>query len=179
MAQRLLGAMYWAVPITMPVWVTGAASTALAIPKSVSFTWPGRRDEDVAGLDVAVHQPGGVRDLQGAAGLLEHVQRVPQREPAGALEDRVQRFTVDQFHHQVRGAALAVHLGFAVVVHAGDARVVEHRDGAGLGAESFDELRVGGVLRLEHLDGDAATQRESMPSHTWPMPPVAMRRCSR
>lgn len=34
------GAMYWAVPITMPVWVTGAASTALAIPKSVSFTWP-------------------------------------------------------------------------------------------------------------------------------------------
>ncbi|CFE38920.1 Uncharacterised protein [Mycobacterium tuberculosis] len=32
--------MYWAVPITMPVWVTGAASTALAMPKSVIFTCP-------------------------------------------------------------------------------------------------------------------------------------------
>jgi hypothetical protein len=32
--------MYWAVPITIPVWVTGAASTALAMPKSVSFTVP-------------------------------------------------------------------------------------------------------------------------------------------
>ncbi|SKU64821.1 Uncharacterised protein [Mycobacteroides abscessus subsp. abscessus] len=32
--------MYCAVPITMPVCVTGAASTALAMPKSVSFTWP-------------------------------------------------------------------------------------------------------------------------------------------
>ena len=150
--------MYWAVPITMPVWVTGAASTALAMPKSVSFTCPGRRDEDVAGLDVAVHQACGVRDLQGAAGLLEHVQRVAQRQPAGALEHGVQRLAVDEFHHQVRGAALAVHVGLAVVVDAGDARMVEHRDRACLGAEPFDELGVLGVLGLEHLDRDAAAQ---------------------
>ncbi|SLH74942.1 Uncharacterised protein [Mycobacteroides abscessus subsp. abscessus] len=34
------GAMYCAVPITMPVLVTGLASTALAMPKSVIFTCP-------------------------------------------------------------------------------------------------------------------------------------------
>ena len=118
----------------------------------------GRGDQDVARFDVAVHQAGGVRDLQCAAGLLEHVQRVPQRQPAGAFEHRVQRLAVDEFHHQIGGAALAVHIGFAVVVHAGDAGMVEHRDGAGLGAEPFDELRVRGVLGFEHLDGDAPAE---------------------
>ena len=118
----------------------------------------GRGDQDVARLDVAVHQAGGVRDLQRAAGLLEHVQRVPQRQPAGALEHRVQRLAVDQLHHQVGGAALAVHVGLAVVVDAGDARVVEHRGGARLGAEPLDELGVRGELGLEHLDRDAAAQ---------------------
>ena len=37
----------------------------------------GGSDQDVARLDVAMHQTGGVRDLQRTPGLLEHVQRVP------------------------------------------------------------------------------------------------------
>ena len=41
---------------------------------------PGGRDQDVAGFDVAVDQPGGVGDLKRPAGLLEHVERVPQRQ---------------------------------------------------------------------------------------------------
>ena len=41
------------------------------------FHLAGRCDEDVARLDVAVHQTGGVRDLECAAGLLQHVQGVP------------------------------------------------------------------------------------------------------
>jgi hypothetical protein len=114
----------------------------LGDPEVGELDLPGRRDEDVAGLDVAVHEAGGVSDLQGATGLLEHVQRMPQRQPPGALQHRVQRLAVDEFHHQVRGAALAVHVGLAVVVHARDAWVVEHRDGARLGAEPFDELGV-------------------------------------
>ncbi len=40
---------------------------------------PGGGDQDVARLDVAVHQAGRVGHLQGTPGLLEHVQRVPQR----------------------------------------------------------------------------------------------------
>ena len=139
--------MYWAVPITMPVWVTGAASTALAMPKSVSFTWPVGVIRMLPGLTSRCTRPARVGDLQRAAGLLEHVQGVPQRQPAGALEHRVQRLTVDQFHHQVGGAALAVHVGLAVVVDAGDAGVVEHGDGARLGAEPFDELGVGRSTR--------------------------------
>ncbi len=46
----------------------------------------GGRDQDVAGFDVPVDQPGGVCDLKRAAGLLEHVERVPQRQAAGAFD---------------------------------------------------------------------------------------------
>ena len=119
---------------------------------------PGRGDQDVARLDVAVHQARGVGDLQRAAGLLEHVECVPQRQPSGALDHGVQRLAVDQLHHQVGGAARVVELGLAVVVDAGDAGVVEHGDRAGLGAEPLDELGVGRELGLEHLDGDLAAE---------------------
>ena len=102
----------------------------------------GRGDEDVAGFDVAVYQAGGVRHLQCPAGLLQHVQGVPQRQPAGSFDHRVQRFAVDQFHHQIGGAALTVHVGLAVVVHGGDAGVVQHGDRAGLGPEPLDEFRI-------------------------------------
>ena len=44
------GEMYWAVPITSPVRVIGAASTARAMPKSVSFTSPSSRTRMFAGL---------------------------------------------------------------------------------------------------------------------------------
>ncbi len=38
----------------------------------------GRGDQDVAGFDIAVHQACGVRDLQRASGLFEHVECMPQ-----------------------------------------------------------------------------------------------------
>ena len=119
---------------------------------------PGRGDQDVARLDVAVHQAGGVGDLQGATGLLEHVQRVPQRQPAGALDHRVQRLAVDQLHHQVGGAALAVHVGFAVVVHAampGWLSIATVRASARNRSTNSGSDENSG---LEHLDRDAAAQ---------------------
>ena len=74
------------------------------------------------------------------------------------LSTELQRLTVDQFHHQIGGATLVVHLGLAIVVHAGDAGVVEHRGGARLNPESLDELGVRGEFLLEHLDRDAPAQ---------------------
>ena len=53
--------------MTEPVWVRfslGAAGMARAMPKSATFTWPGRRDEDVAGLDVAVDDAVAVGEAE-------------------------------------------------------------------------------------------------------------------
>ena len=116
---------------------------------------PGGGDQDVAGFDVAVHQTLIVGCLQRPARLFEHVQGIGQRQSAHAGDDGVERFAVDEFHHQVgewfAGAAVG---GFAVVEDVGDARVVEHGRDLRLGAEPGSELGAIGVLGLEHLDGD-------------------------
>ena len=46
------------------------------------------RDQQVARLDVAVHEAGGVRGLQGGRGLGDDVEHLVGREHALALEDR-------------------------------------------------------------------------------------------
>ena len=52
-------------PITAPVRVSPSfPPPARAIPKSVTFTWPGGRDEHVAGLHVAVHHAVLVRERE-------------------------------------------------------------------------------------------------------------------
>ncbi|COW33557.1 Uncharacterised protein [Mycobacterium tuberculosis] len=43
-------------------------------------------------------------------------------------------------------------------MHAGDARMVQHRGGARFGPEPFDELRIGGELALEHLHRNTPAQ---------------------
>ena len=81
------GEMYCAVPITRPVRVTGTWWATLAMPKSVIFTLAAGSDQQVARLDVAVHQRAGVRDLQRAAGLVEHVEGAAGGQPALPGED--------------------------------------------------------------------------------------------
>ena len=76
------GERYCAVPTTMPVRVSGVASRAWAMPKSVSFDHAVGPDQQVARLDVAVHDAGAVRGGQPVGGLAEHVQRPVDREPA-------------------------------------------------------------------------------------------------
>ena len=89
--------------MTMPERVTGTASAALAMPKSVSFTAAVGADQDVARLDVAVHEPALVRRLQRPRGLLEQPQRLVRVDRA-AGDERGQRLAADQLHHQVGGA---------------------------------------------------------------------------
>ena len=76
-------------------------SAARAIPKSVILTVRARRDQQVGGLHVAVHDPGLVRRTERVGGLGEQVaggvgvQRVP------GLEQGRERLAVDELHHQV------------------------------------------------------------------------------
>src|SRR5690606_2575104 len=118
----------------------------------------GGGDEDVARLDVTVHHTGGVRGLERAAGLLEHVEALVDRQLAQPGQHRVQRLALHQFHHQIGGLARARVVGLAVVVDARDAGVVQLGRGLGLGAEPLPEGRVGGEFGLEDLDRHPAVQ---------------------
>src|SRR5690606_17187962 len=108
---------------------------------------PVGRDEQVAGLDVAVHQTGGVRGLQRGGRLRDDVEGLVGAQGAVALEDRGERLTGDELHDEVGAAVL-----LAVVEDAGDALVVDERRVARFGAEALEEPGVPHVLVLEDLD---------------------------
>ena len=108
-------------------------------------------DQQVARLDVAVHDAGPVRGVQGAGGLGDDVEHDVGVEPAVPLDDLGQRLAVDQLHDQVRAAERAV---LAVVEDPGDPGVGERGREARLGAEPGTELLVVGVHGRQHLDRD-------------------------
>ena len=114
-----------------------------------------RRDQQVAGFDVAVHEARGVGGVQRVGGLRDDVEHAVGREHALALEDGRQRLTGHEFHDQ-EGAAVF----FAVVEDVGDALVVDQCGVPRLGAEPLEEPRVAQVLVLQDLDRDGATDDE-------------------
>ena len=113
-------------------------------------------DQQVARLDVAVHDPGPVGGVQGAGGLGHDVQDDVGVQPPVAFQDLRQGLPVDQFHDQV-GAAEGAFL--AVVEDPGDARVRQRGRVAGLGPEPGPELLVARVHRGQHLDRDRPAQQ--------------------
>ena len=67
---------------------------------------------------------------------------------------------MDELHHEVRPARL----GRAGVEHAGDVRMVHHRQGLPLGLEAGDHLP-GVHARLDDLEGDLAADRLRLLGH--------------
>ena len=111
-----------------------------------------RAYQQVARLDVAVHDALLVGGVQGVGGLRDQRHRARRGEPADPAEGTGQGVALHVLHHQERGAVLA-----AVVVHVHHAGVVDGGHGAGLAAEAFGEaglLQQGGQQDL-HRDGTA------------------------
>ena len=119
----------------------------------------GGRDEDVARLDVPVHESDRVGGVEGTSGLLEHVERVPERQLTFAGQHVGQGLAHDEFHHQVGQGAAGGGIGdLPVVVHGRDPGVGDPGGDLGLGTEPVHELGVGGELGLEDLDRDPAVE---------------------
>ena len=110
-------------------------------------------DEDVAGLDVAVDEPGGVGRGERARHGGPDAGDLARRQGAAALEDGREVLPVDQLHDDVRAGRVR-----AVVVDGHDVRVAQRRGRLGLLAEARREVGIAQVLGAEQLDRHVAAE---------------------
>jgi len=88
-------------------------------PEVSDLHLPVPADQQVAWLDIPVHQAGRMRGLQRSRGLREQVQG-PRWAHRPLFQQLGQRRPVDQFHHQVRSDR---RIGLVVVIDLRDARM--------------------------------------------------------
>ena len=108
--------------------------------------------EDVAGLDVAVHEAERVRGLEPVRDLTEDVHDAGRRESAGG-DQRLEARTRDELHGDVELLAM-----LADLVHRHDVRVVDRGRDARLALEARAGRLVVRDLRRHHLQRDLAPQ---------------------
>ncbi len=128
----------------------------LGEPEVEDLEVPVAGQEEVLGLEVAVHDAARVRGGDAAGELQRPAERGRGRRPAGA-QPVAQRLAFEQLADQERRALVA-----AEVVDGEDVGVVERRRGARLALEPLQPLGVPRHLRRQHLD-----------RHLPPQPPVA------
>ena len=109
-------------------------------------------EEEVRGLDVAVHQAARVRVLERAGDLTTDVRGLRRAQARAGVEHGAQAAAGEQFEHHERDVVLAP------VVHRHHVRVVEAGGDLGLGPEAAQEAGVLGEGEVQHLDRDAAAQ---------------------
>ncbi len=110
-------------------------------------------DEDVARLDVAVHDTVAMRIGERLGDPCSHGGRLQRRQRSLGADDRGERFPVDVFHDDEVGR-----LRLAPVEDRDDVGVAQVGGGLGLSAEALDEGVVGGELREEHLQRHEAVE---------------------
>jgi hypothetical protein len=102
---------------------------------------------DVGGLDVAVDDALLVRVVERAHELDADLDDRLGRQQLLRVEHVFERAALDQFHRDVRMAALV-----ADVEHRHDVRVRQHAGALGLAQEPDVVFRIAAQLRLQHLD---------------------------
>ena len=102
-------------------------------------------DEDVARLDVAMHEPGLVGGVERRRHLVEQRQRAGPRERA-AGDERRERRAADELHRDEQPV-----VGLDGLVHGDDVRMLERGLHPALAAEATDELLAGAEARVEEL----------------------------
>ena len=122
------------------------------------------RHEDVARLDVPVHDAFGVRRLEAGCDLQRQIDHIGGRHRL-AVNTAIQRFALEQLHHQITDGCGIRDLGFGTrkrrvseVVDGADVRVTQGSDGARLAIEALAKPRVRGQMRRQNLNRDAAVE---------------------
>ena len=111
--------------------------------------------QDVRGLDVAVHEPGGVRGVERARDLVDDRRGARRLEPPLGAQQPVQVGAGDPAHHEVQPPVLLARL-----VDRDHVRVIDRRRHPRLALEALAEVAVGGVLGRDQLERDRASQRD-------------------
>jgi hypothetical protein len=112
-------------------------------------------EQDVGGLDVAVHQPDGVRGVQRGADLRADRGDAVGRQQAVARQQPLEVDALDVAHHEVEVAVL---LAGGVDRH--HVRVVDRRGHPRLALEPLAEAGVARAVRGDQLDRDRPPQRQ-------------------
>ena len=119
------------------------------------------REEQVAGLQVAVNDALGVRFGQGFQRFDDVVDGFGHRQCAVRLEHLLEVEAFEVLHDHERAAVReSPH-----VQHAHDVLALHARGGAGLTREALDDLRVLGGFREEKLDGNALIEMDVRGGH--------------
>lgn len=115
-------------------------------------------EQDVLGLDVAVHDPRGVRGGQAVRDVGDHRDGGQRREHALALQPGAQVGAVHQLHHQ--GEVVAVHHHVAHTDHPG---VIQAGQRGALLDEAADQHLIGGEVLAQQLDGHRPVRALAQP----------------
>ena len=178
--------MYPNLPLMVPTWVRASLPAALAMPKSMIFTSPSKRDQHVLRRDVAMHhaeRPAASRPADGARSrALRQASAMTYRtnssgsgsfEGSGAIEEHAQIFAVHELEREV-----VAEVDLADIVDLGDVGVIELARDGGLVAEHLDELFVLGDRGRMRLMATRRRCARSWARNTSAIPPMLMRSVS-
>ena len=112
-------------------------------------------DEDVAGLDVAVHEAAGVRRVERAPDVGDDLRRARRLQRPLLGDDRPEVGPVDVAHRDEQRARI-----LSRVVHGDDVGVIDRRDVAQLAREARAELDLLGELGRDELERDMTLQHD-------------------